>query len=116
MLSKSKAIPLTDTGGPYGCETSTFPHFLDSRLIDGGEVVSFTPLSPIVLRKTPATHFCLRLSRTQARNAAGRIRSIEKSNNVIENPTRDLPACSIVPQPNTLPRGLCNWKNFEAYF
>jgi hypothetical protein len=33
----------------------------------------------------------------------GRIRSIEKSND-IENRTRDLPACSIVPQPTTLPR------------
>jgi hypothetical protein len=37
--------------------------------------------------------------------AAGRIRSIEKkSNNLIGNRTRDLPACSIVPQPTTLPR------------
>jgi hypothetical protein len=30
--------------------------------------------------------------------------SIEKSNDFIENRTRDLPACSIVPQPNMLPR------------
>jgi hypothetical protein len=30
--------------------------------------------------------------------------SIEKSNNLIGNGTRDLPACSIVPQPSTLPR------------
>jgi hypothetical protein len=32
------------------------------------------------------------------------IRSIEKFNDLIGNPTRDLPACSIVPQPTTLPR------------
>jgi hypothetical protein len=32
------------------------------------------------------------------------IRSIEKSNELIGNRTRDLPACSIVPQPTTLPR------------
>jgi hypothetical protein len=30
--------------------------------------------------------------------------SIEKSNGLIRNRTRDLPACSIVPQPTTLPR------------
>jgi hypothetical protein len=30
--------------------------------------------------------------------------SIEKSNDVMKNRTRDLPACSIVPQPITLPR------------
>jgi hypothetical protein len=35
---------------------------------------------------------------------AEKIRSIEKSNDLIRNRTRDLPACSIVPQPTTLPR------------
>jgi hypothetical protein len=46
---KDKAIPVTGRGGPYVCETSRLPHFLDNRLIDGGEVVSlkrrplFTP-------------------------------------------------------------------------
>jgi hypothetical protein len=30
---------------------------------------------------------------------------MEKSNDLIGNRTRYLPACSIVPQPNTLPRG-----------
>jgi hypothetical protein len=39
-----KAILVTGRGGPYGCETSRFPHFLDDRLIDGGEVVSLTPI------------------------------------------------------------------------
>jgi hypothetical protein len=32
--------------------------------------------------------------------------SIEKSNDLIGNQTRDLPACSMVPQPTTLPRAL----------
>jgi hypothetical protein len=36
---KVKAIPVTGCGGPKGCETSRLPHFLDSRLTDGGEVV-----------------------------------------------------------------------------
>jgi hypothetical protein len=35
---------------------------------------------------------------------AGRIRSIEKSNDLIGNRTCDLPTCSIVPQQTTLPR------------
>jgi hypothetical protein len=35
-----KAIPVTGRGGPYGCETSRIPHFLDNRLTDGAEVVS----------------------------------------------------------------------------
>jgi hypothetical protein len=45
---------------------------------------------------------CPRLSRPQGHSAAGRTRSIEKSN-YIGNQTRDLPACSTVPQPTTLP-------------
>jgi hypothetical protein len=48
-------------------------------------------------RKIPVTHFCWRFSRLQGRSAGGRIRSIEKSNDLIEIRTRDLPACSIVP-------------------
>jgi hypothetical protein len=43
-----------------------------------------------------------RLSRPQGHSAAGKIRSIEKEH-VIGTRTRDLPACSIVPQPTTLP-------------
>jgi hypothetical protein len=35
---------------------------------------------------------------------AGRIRSIEKSNDLIGIRTHDLPACSVVPQLTTLPR------------
>jgi hypothetical protein len=37
-----KAISVTGRGGPYGCETSRLPHYLGSRLTDGGAVVSFT--------------------------------------------------------------------------
>jgi hypothetical protein len=36
---------------------------------------------------------------------AGRIRSIEKSNDLIVNQSRDLPGCSIVPQPTMLLAG-----------
>jgi hypothetical protein len=45
-----------------------------------------------------------RLRRPQSYSAAGRIRSIEKSNDLIGNRTRDLPTFSVVPQPIMLPR------------
>jgi hypothetical protein len=45
---KGKAIPVTEHAVPYGCEASRLPHFIDSRLIDGGEVVSIT-LRPTAL-------------------------------------------------------------------
>jgi hypothetical protein len=44
------------------------------------------------------------LSRSQGHSGAGRSKSIEKSNDLIGNRIFDLPACSIVPQPNTLRR------------
>jgi hypothetical protein len=39
-----KAIPETGREGPYVCETSKLPHFLDNRLKHGGEVTSLTCL------------------------------------------------------------------------
>jgi hypothetical protein len=42
-----------------------------------------------------------RLSQPRDHSATGRTTLIEKSNNLIGNRTRDLPACSIVPQPTT---------------
>jgi hypothetical protein len=52
-----------------------------------------------------------RLSRPQGHSAAGRIRSVEKSSDLIGNRTRDFPACSIMPQPTTLP--LCYCESYE---
>jgi hypothetical protein len=45
-ILKGKAIPVTGCGVPYGSETSWLPYLLDSRLTDGGEVVSLTRQSP----------------------------------------------------------------------
>jgi hypothetical protein len=42
--------------------------------------------------------FLLEVESNPGHSAAGRIRSIEKSNDLFGNRTRDLPACSIVPQ------------------
>jgi hypothetical protein len=53
----------------------------------GGEVVSLTRRPPFTppppSGKIPGTHFCYRLSRPQGNCAAGRIRSIVKSNELI---------------------------------
>jgi hypothetical protein len=46
--------------------------------------------------------------------AAGRIGKLKKKySDLIGNRTRDLPACSIVPQPTTLPRAKLN--KYEVY-
>jgi hypothetical protein len=41
-VKKSKAIPVTGRRGLWGCEVLRIPHSLDSRLTDGGKVVSPT--------------------------------------------------------------------------
>jgi hypothetical protein len=48
MGIKGKAIHVTGRGGPYGCETSRLPHFLDNRLTDGGEIslMRWPPFAP----------------------------------------------------------------------
>jgi hypothetical protein len=48
--------------------------------------------------------FLLEAASPQGHSAAGRIRSTEKSNDLIRNLTHDLQACSTVSQPTTLPR------------
>jgi hypothetical protein len=45
-----------------------------------------------------------RMSQPQSHSAAGKITSCEKANVFIGNGTRDLPGCSIVPQPIMLLR------------
>jgi hypothetical protein len=83
---------------------SRLPHFVNNRLTDGGEVISITSWPPFTDREIPSTHFFLRQSRFRRHILAGRIRLIEKSNNLIGNYTHDLPACNIVPQLTTLSR------------
>jgi hypothetical protein len=56
---------------------------LDSRLIDGGKVVSLTRRLPFTPRKISGAHFCQRLIRSQGHSAAGRVRYIEKSDDLI---------------------------------
>jgi len=55
-------------------------------------------------RNIPGTHSCWRLSQYQGHIAAGRIMSMKNSSDIIGNRTRNLPACSAVPQPTAPPR------------
>jgi hypothetical protein len=41
-VGKDKAIPVTGYGGPGCCEALRVSYLLDSRLTDGGKVVSLT--------------------------------------------------------------------------
>jgi hypothetical protein len=52
-----KAIPVTGHGGQLSCETSRFPHLLDNRLTDGGDV-SLKRRPPFTAKKIPGTRFC----------------------------------------------------------
>jgi hypothetical protein len=56
---------------------------------------------PLPRRKIPGTYFCQRPGRSKSYSTVVRIRSIEKSNDLIGNRTRELPACSRVPKPTT---------------
>jgi hypothetical protein len=103
-VQKGKVLPVTGCGCPKGSETLRLPHFLCNLFTDGGEVDSLKCRPPFTARKIPGTHFCLRLSRPHGHSVVGRIKSIEKSSDLIGNKTRDLPACSIVPQTTTLLR------------
>jgi hypothetical protein len=53
---KGKAIPVTDHGGPQGCETSRLPNLLANRFTHGRQVVSHMCPQPFPPRKFPGTH------------------------------------------------------------
>jgi hypothetical protein len=59
-----KDIPVTDRGGPLGCETWRFPHFLDNRLTDGGKVVSPTRRPPFTPQEDSWYSFLLEAEST----------------------------------------------------
>jgi len=71
---------------------------------EGGKVVSPTHKPPLSPGNIPGTHFVWSLSRPQGHSAAGRIMSMKKFNDTIRDRTRDIPACSAVPQPTAPPR------------
>jgi hypothetical protein len=71
-------------------------------------------------RKHSWYSFLLEAESTQGHSVAGKIMSMKKSNDTIGNRTRNLPACSAVPQPTALPRApilQCTaQKNIKHYY
>jgi hypothetical protein len=79
-------------------------HCLDNRLTDGGKFVCLTRRPLLTPSKTiSGTHFCY-MSQLQGHNAAGRIRQIKQSSDLIEKRTGYLETCSMVRQLNILQR------------
>jgi hypothetical protein len=64
ILHIGKGIPVAGHGGPYGCETSKLPHYLDNRLTDGGEVVSLTCRPPFTPQEDSWYSFLLEAKST----------------------------------------------------
>ena len=71
---------------------------------EGGNVVTPTHRPPLPPGNIPGNHFCQRLRQPQGHSAAGRIMSTKNSSDTIGNRTRNLKACSAVPQPTAPPR------------
>jgi len=96
--------PITGLDRPWGFQEVEAPRFQDSGHM---KVIKLSALR--IGRLYPAanissTHFYYRRSQPYGHNAAGRIMSMKNSNDTIGNRTRDLPACSAVPQPTAPPR------------
>jgi hypothetical protein len=62
IIGKVKSV--TGHEGPWGCETSRLPHFLDNRLTDGGEVVSPTRRPPFTSQEDSWYSFLLEAEST----------------------------------------------------
>jgi hypothetical protein len=101
--SKSKPIPITGRGSLQGCEMLRIPHCLDNRLTDGGKVVGLTHRPRSAPQKhyfsASRTHFSWSLSKPQGRVWLEGLGKLRKFIHLIRSGTRDLLACSKVPQP-----------------
>jgi hypothetical protein len=106
---KGKAIPVTGHDSPQGYETSRLPHFLDNQLTDSYEVVCLTCRPPFNPRKIPGAHFCYRLIWSQG---VGRIRSTEKSSDLMGNWTHNLLALASSTSTNYATTCPMNWKEY----
>ena len=64
----------------------------------------------------PGTHFCQRLSRPKCLSAVGRIMSMKNSSDTtLKIGTRDLPACSTLPQPTVPPCTACYFVSTDMF-
>ena len=71
---------------------------------------------PLPPENIPGTHFCQRLSQPQGHSAALRIMSMKNLCDPIGNRTRDLLACSAVPQPTACPVWAIKYAHFVHWF
>jgi hypothetical protein len=82
---------------------SRLPHCLGNRFTDGGTVVSTTHRPRTTPQKhyfsAAGTHFCWRLSKPPGLGRLEGSGKLKKLIYVIRSRIRDLPHCSIVPQP-----------------
>ena len=95
---KNKSNPITGLGTPWGFQKAEAPRSEDSRRM---KVVRLSALSTghlYPLRKYTWYSFLLEAESPQGSSTAGRIKSMKNSNDTIGNRTRDLPACSAMPQ------------------
>ena len=106
LACKRYSNPITGLDRPQGFQEVEDTRFQDSLHMKVVRSALRTGrLNPTLPENIPGTHFCYRLSQPQGHSAAGRIMSM-KNSDIIGNRTRDLPACSAVPQPTAPPRAV----------
>jgi len=88
---------------PWGLQVVEAPRFQDSRHRKVVRLSAVLSGSLYPAGNIPGTHFCWRLSHPRGHSAAGRIMSMKNSSDTIGNSSRELPACSAVPQPTAPP-------------
>ena len=96
ILQHVKAIPLYVWTGAQPSRRFRLPGLLDSR--------HMKVVSPMYQPPLPSWYsYLAEAESTAGHGAAGRIRSVKKANDPIENRTRDVLVCSLMPQPTAPP-------------